>query len=105
MKINLRILMVLSLMLLAQTIGRAQEPERVIQTAHPKDFIEVAFSPDSKILVGAGASWTKLWDSRTGKELRSLDSGGQILFSRNGRVFAVSSHGRTELRDVHTGKV
>ena len=85
--------------------AQAQEPERVIQTAHLKDFIEVAFSADSRILVGAGKNWTKFWDVRTGKELRSLASGGHILFSRNGRVLAVSSQGRTELRDVHTGKV
>src|SRR2546428_7494991 len=105
MKINLRILMVLSLMLLAQTIGRAQEPERIIQTAHPKDFIEVAFSPDSKILVGAGKNWTKLWDARTGKELRSLDRGGHILFSRDGKILAISSQGKTTLWGVRTGKV
>ena len=95
----------ISLLLIAQTVDLAQEPERIIRTGHPKDFVEVTFSPDSKILVGAGQTWTKVWDARTGKELRSLASGGHILFSRNGRVLAVSSQGRTELRDVHTGKV
>src|SRR3989442_4056304 len=105
MKLNLRIPVFLGLMLLAQTVVHTQEPERVIQTAHRRDFIEVAFSADSRILVGAGKNWTKFWDVRTGKELRSLASGGHILFSRNGRVLAVSSQGRTELRDVHTGKV
>src|ERR1700687_6211917 len=105
MKINFRILVVVSLLLIAQMVAQAQEPERVIQTAHPKDFIEVAFSPNSKILVGTGANWTKFWDVKTDKELRSLDSGGHILFSGNGRVLGVSSHVRTELRDVHTGKV
>jgi WD40 repeat protein len=105
MKLNLRIPFVLSLLLIARTVALTQEPERVIQTAHPGDFTEVAFSSDSKILVGAGANWTKFWDVKTGKEFRSLASGGHILFSRNGRVLAVSSQGRTELRDVHTGKV
>ena len=105
MKVNLRIPVALSLLLILQTVDHAQEPERLIRTRHPKDFVEVAFSPDSNILLGAGANWTKLWDARTGKELRSLDSGGHILFSGNGRVLAVSSRGRTELRDVHTGKV
>ncbi len=105
MKVNLRILVVLSLMLLAQTIGRAQEPERIIRTGHPKDFIEVAFSPGSKTLVGAGKNWTKLWDASTGKELHSLDRGGHILFSRDGKILAISSQGKTTLHDVRTGKV
>jgi len=105
MKINLRIPFVLGLLLIARTVALAQEPERVIQTAHPKDFIEVAFSPDSKILVGAGANWTKFWDARRGKELHSLDRGGHILFSRDGKILAISSLGKTTLWDVRTGKV
>src|SRR6266849_2820801 len=104
MKINLRIPFVLSLMLIAQTVALAQEPERVIRTGHPQDFIEVTFSSDGKILSGAGPSWTKLWDFGTGKELHSLDRGGHILFSRDGKILAISSQGKTTLWDVRRGK-
>ena len=105
MKLNFRIPVILSLLLVARTVALAQEPERIIQTAHPKDFIEVAFSPGSKILVGAGKNWTKFWDVRTGKEFRSLDRGGHILFGRDGKVLAISSQGKTTLHNVRTGKV
>jgi len=105
MKVNLRIPFVRGLMLLAQTIDWAQEPERIIRTGHPGEFIEVAFSPDGRILAGAGPRWSKLWDVRTGKELRSLASGGHILFNGNGKVLAVSILGKTTTWDVRTGKV
>src|SRR5260370_13439812 len=90
MKVNLRIPFVLGLMLLAQTIDWAQERERIIRTGHPGEFIEVAFSPDGRILAGAGPRWSKLWDVRTGKELRSLASGGHTLFQCNTQTLPVS---------------
>ncbi len=47
---------------------------------HPKDITSVAFLPDSKTLVSADKDSTlKLWDTATGKEIRSIRNEDQQL--------------------------
>jgi WD40 repeat protein len=58
-----------------------QAPKPVVQTGHTTDFItQLAFSPDGKLLATAGLidPSVKIWDVKTGKELRSFK--GSMFF-------------------------
>lgn len=70
----------------------------------------IAFSPDGlSVLSGSTDGSLRLWDARTGKEVRTLtgheDKVGAVAFSPDGRMIVSGSHDETlRLWDVATGK-
>jgi WD40 repeat protein len=85
-----------------------QERVRLKGTALGSNARSIAFSPDGKIFaVGGFPPWISLWDVATGKLLRTLQYGDQILsvaFSPDGKSLAAGSFLNIKLWDVATGK-
>ena len=86
-------------------------------TVNPKSFnygkgIQVAFSPDNKHAISAGADNLKVWDIATGNEVKSFDlssgNASDISISADGRyvLLAIRSMflGEVSLLDLDTGK-
>lgn len=97
-------------LLLSARAGYAQQPELVIQSGH-REFIQaIAVSPDGSMLASA-EHWTgpvKLWDLRTGKELRTLrfgwDASG-LTFSADGRsLIAATTLNAVNIVDTESGR-
>ncbi len=64
----------------------------------------LAFSPDNQMLAGVSTRGTNLWDSRSGKFLRLLNTDREsIAFSPDGKVLASGGRQRIKLWDVRTG--
>lgn len=67
-------------------------PDLTVPTGHPSAPNSVAFSPDGQILASGSGSMIKLWDLKTGKELRTLKAsthdGDSIAFSPDGKLLA-----------------
>jgi WD40 repeat protein len=93
---------------LAPSNGAADEPRpkpAILATlrGHTEIVYAVAFSPDGRsVLTGSFDKSLKLWDTATGKELRTLDgsTGHQeiilsVAFSPDGRTFASGSSDKT----------
>ena len=65
----------------------------------------VAFSPDGQMLACTWYAATQLWNPKTKKRLRTLQTGGNAtLFSPNGQTLAVAAGKNIELWNPRTGK-
>lgn len=88
----------------------AQQPKLTVALGHAYPFTAVAWSPDGRhILTGSGDRTLKLWDARTGKEIRSYqwhtDWVKAVEFSRDGKLaLSAGGHdGTARLWDIATG--
>jgi WD40 repeat protein len=79
---------------------------------HPEDLFTITFSPNGKLVATAGNGPIRVWDGRTGRELRQIaaapDYIAEIVFSPDGRVIASLSrnHDRDKVQfwDAATGR-
>ena len=70
------------------------------------DFRSAAFWPNGKWLVSAGVDGLKLWDTRTGLKLRTLNDGkplGSLVLSPDGKLIAVVAGDGIQIWNTDTG--
>ena len=86
------------------------KPELVVQKGHAEDVTAVVFSADGTLLAtGSQDDTVKLWDTRTGKEIRTFIGHSEdvtgLAFSPNGKYLASGSgHGIVKLWDTRNGQ-
>jgi WD40 repeat protein len=93
------------------------KPELVLQTGHTGEIGGLAFSPDNRLLASGGGDQITLWELKTGRQLRTLNSGTPgsslpdemmnrfaLAFSPDGMLLAQFNRGMVVIWDVQTGK-
>ena len=68
--------------------GNGRPPQRA---GGPEHTISLAFLPGSAQLLTSGSSTIRIWDTRTWREIRSLNNGGPITISGDGSRLAAPS--------------
>lgn len=87
----------------------AEKAEVFVQSGHPKEVLSVAISPDGKFaLAGSKENILKLWDIRTGREIRTFKGHNgavmSVAFSPDGKYALSGSFDSTmRLWDINTG--
>lgn len=84
------------------------EPEIVVQTGHPHPVTALAFSHDGMLLASRGQHVAKIWDLRTGKELRAFVAKGEgksIAISPDSQYLATTTDDGVKLWNIKTGNL
>jgi WD40 repeat protein len=80
----------------------------VVNSGHVESLQDLSFSHDGKLLASMDRVEIKLWDSESGKLIRSLTGGkkdGRLSFSLNGELIAIDSEKGILIKQVKTGKL
>lgn len=98
-------------LLLSSVNAQVQKPDLVVQTSHSEVITTLAFSPKGDLLAtGASDKTIKLWNVKTGKNLRTFVGHVRkiesIAFSPNGKIIASTGNQESviNLWDVETGQ-
>jgi WD40 repeat protein/uncharacterized caspase-like protein len=88
---------------------RDENPQMVVQLGHSGFVFAVAFSPDNRfVLSGAGDNKARLWDTRTGAEIRRFEGHTAnvscVAFSPDGRYVLTGSTDNLDSKD-HTARL
>ena len=94
---------------LNRTRSRRRPRSRLTLKGHTDAVNAVAFSPDGKVVVTAGADKkVHVWDVTTGKQMRTMVGGTNsilaIAMSPDGKVIATGGGGTVNVFDAATGK-
>jgi WD40 repeat protein len=76
-------------------------------SAHTSDITGLGYAPDGKMIGSVDKDGSlKLFDSSSGKEVRSIKAGisGSLSFSPDGKALAIKSDKDTKKFDLATGK-
>lgn len=61
--------------------------------------VGVAWSPDSRMLAVGGTDAVRMWDTGSGKLLRTFPAKGDVTFSKNGRMLGIAG-GKTDQVEI-----
>jgi WD40 repeat protein len=81
------------------------KPEIFVQLGHSDDISTVAFSPDGNYVL-SGSKNVKLWDIKSGREVRTFSTNNsRVAFSPDGKyALSASSDNTLKLWDIKSGK-
>jgi uncharacterized protein (TIGR03067 family) len=69
--------------------------------SHAKCVVDVAFSPDGQIVASTDEICLKLWDTKTGSLIHTVDGNfGRLAFSADGQSFATSNYHEGRIWDT-----
>jgi WD40 repeat protein len=66
--------------------------------------VGVAWSPDGRMLAVGGTDAVQMWDTGSGKLLRTFPAKGDVAFSRNGRILGIAGEDSAAIFDVASGR-
>ena len=93
---------------LVQLIDTETGKPRIPEPGHSQGVLDLAFSPDGRLLAAADRHRVKLWDLVTSRVVHSweIKSGRPLAFSPDSRMLAMTpGEGHVELRDAGNGQL
>jgi len=66
--------------------------------------VGVAWSPDGRMLVVGGTDAVRIWDTGSGKLLRTFPAKGDVAFSKDGRMLGIAGENSAAIFDVASGR-
>jgi WD40 repeat protein len=106
--ISKNIFLIIVVTLVLHTFSFAQEPVLTMTLGHVSPIGDISISPDGKYLLSRSNETIKLWDIKTGREIRNIADikGRDISFSPDGKLFVLDGNKNTlEIRSVETSEL
>lgn len=91
-----------------QKDSKNEQLRLVVNTGHAKNITGAAFSPDGNFYATVDEIEVKLWETATGREVRSFavgDDGASVSFSADGTLIAAEADKGVIIWETRTGKI